>query len=107
MKITLQRALCVLGDMFTRYEETSNEADRAEACKAFNLINRIAETKFLIWSEEHRGWWKAGRCGYTENRGQAGRYSFDEALEIVKGANINLRDIPNEAMVALTDEEVA
>lgn len=64
------------------------------------------ETKeYIIWSEEHRAWWGENRCGYVTKRSEAGRYTFKEALEIVEGANIGLRDIPNEAMILITDEE--
>jgi hypothetical protein len=61
---------------------------------------------WLIWSNEHRGWW-AGRAGYTEWRAQAGHYGFDEAVEIVHAANKYLDDpdLPNEAMVPVMSEE--
>lgn len=58
------------------------------------------EREWLIWSIEHNGWWKAGRSGYSELREEAGVYSTSDALEIVKGANIGLHDVPNEAMIA-------
>ncbi len=61
--------------------------------------------KWLIWSIEHNAWWKPGHAGYTKSRKEAGRYSYTEALKIVKGANINLRDEPNEAMIQETAEE--
>lgn len=60
---------------------------------------------FKIWSNEHRGWWKPNRQGYTQNRREAGIYPEDEAFEIVESANIGLRDIPNEAMVEITGDE--
>lgn len=55
--------------------------------------------EWLIWSNEHAGWWKPLRKGYTKLREEAGRYTYREALEIVSGANIGLHDIPNEAMI--------
>lgn len=60
---------------------------------------------FKIWSNEHRGWWKPRRQGYTENRKEAGIYNEEEALEIVESANIDLGNVPNEAMVELVAEE--
>ena len=60
---------------------------------------------FKIWSNEHRGWWKPNRQGYTEERKEAGIYTEEEALEIVEGANIGLKDIPNESMVEIVAEE--
>ena len=59
---------------------------------------------WIIWSIEHKAWWKPNWGGYTERRESAGRYSFGDALKIVKGANINENDIPNEAMVKIEDE---
>jgi len=43
--------------------------------------------KYLIWSNEHRGWWKANRHGYTTRTDKAGQFSFEEAAEIVTNAN--------------------
>lgn len=55
--------------------------------------------KWLIWSNEHRGWWAPDSHGYVSARTDAGRYDFDEALEIVTGANKHLqRHVPNETM---------
>jgi len=54
---------------------------------------------WLIWSEEHRGWWKPARRGYTEKRSEAGKYPFEDAVEILRSANIHEHDVPNEAMV--------
>ena len=41
-----------------------------------------SEDQYLIWSNEHRGWWRAGRCGYTPGLMDAGRYTRDQAIEI-------------------------
>lgn len=38
---------------------------------------------YVIWSFEHKAWWKPARRGYTENLGQAGRYDEAEAGLIV------------------------
>lgn len=43
--------------------------------------------KYLIWSNEHRGWWKPGRHGYTTRTDRAGQFSLEEATEIVVNAN--------------------
>jgi hypothetical protein len=57
------------------------------------------ERDWLIWSIEHQAWWKPLEKGYTHERERAGRYTFENACKIVKSANINLNDVPNEAMV--------
>lgn len=62
--------------------------------------------EFLIWSEEHRGWWAPGRHGYVQERAAAGRYAFDEAIDIIRGANIHKNDVPNEAIVLADDPAV-
>jgi hypothetical protein len=43
--------------------------------------------KYLIWSNEHRGWWKPNRHGYTTRTDKAGQFTFDEAADIIKDAN--------------------
>lgn len=47
---------------------------------------------YLIRSFEHEFtrvcWWGPNRCGYTEKLEEAGRYSGEEAAEIVTAANI-------------------
>jgi hypothetical protein len=42
----------------------------------------------VIWSIEHRGWWKPGGWGYTPTLQHAGRYTQAEAARIVAKANI-------------------
>ena len=62
-------------------------------------------TYYKIWSNEHSGWWKSNKLGYTQNRKEAGIYSEAEARDIVEMANIGLKDIPNEAMVEIVADE--
>lgn len=38
--------------------------------------------KYVIWSHEHRRWWRPNRQGYTSNLSEAGRYTKEEATEI-------------------------
>lgn len=54
---------------------------------------------WLIWSEEHRAWWAPNHNGYVQSRKQAGQYTYEDACDIVKGANRSFNDVPNEAMV--------
>lgn len=51
------------------------------------IKKRPQDGSWLIWSNEHRMWWGAGRCGYFKLRSKAGRYSFDEAVRIVTEGN--------------------
>lgn len=55
--------------------------------------------QYLIWSIEHEAWWMPNRRGYTRSRKEAGKYNEEDALSIVKNANIYSTDIPNEAMI--------
>ena len=58
------------------------------------------EGKWLIWSHEHRGWWPQSRSGYVKSIQHAGRFTFDEALEIVNQGNYGMRgDVPEETMM--------
>lgn len=59
------------------------------------------QERFLVWSNEHRSWWRANHMGYTGIIGQAGRYTRNEAEAIVRNANLHTdpNDTPNEVMV--------
>ncbi len=59
--------------------------------------------KWLIWSMEHNAWWKPAGVGYTESRADAGRYSYEDALQIVKLANEYHKEKPYEAMILETN----
>lgn len=56
---------------------------------------------WLIWSNEHMGWWKPGKNGYTQLREKAGRYSYGDAAQICRDANAHPKheEEPNECMV--------
>ncbi len=57
----------------------------------------MKETFWLIWSNEHGGWWMPKQRGYTSHLKYAGRYSFEEAKETCEMANAN-RELPLELM---------
>ncbi len=61
----------------------------------------INDDEWLIWSNEHQGWWAKDERGYTKNKNEAGRYSFEKACRLVERANYHLtiQDEPNETMV--------
>lgn len=61
--------------------------------------------KYLIWSFEHKAWWRPGEWGYTTDITQAGRFTFASASVIVTNANAYLPEgARNEAAI---DEELA
>jgi hypothetical protein len=41
---------------------------------------------YLVWSNEHRGWWRPGAWGYTADPAEAGRFTRERAIEICRGA---------------------
>lgn len=43
--------------------------------------------QFVIWSIEHHAWWRPWAMGYCETLAEAGRYSRQEAAQIVERAN--------------------
>ena len=72
-------------------------------------------TKWIIWSIEHGCWWRANSQGYCAEFSGAGVYSYEQALEIVTGANYSLTltkpkkhdrylNTPHEAMILVTPE---
>lgn len=52
---------------------------------------------YLIWSNEHMGWWGPGRHGYTRDLVGAGHYMREEALEICRKAVLQA---PHVGMIA-------
>ena len=56
--------------------------------------------EWLIWSNEHIGWWKPNRLGYTKNPEEAGLYTYEDAMDICESANLNNSwPVPKESMV--------
>ena len=46
---------------------------------------------WLVWSNEHRMWWRGNHSGYTEAIEEAGRYTHRDAVEIVRQATLDGR----------------
>lgn len=44
---------------------------------------------YLIWNNDHGGWWGPDRGGYTTSLERAGRYDGDEATTIVDSASVD------------------
>lgn len=47
--------------------------------------------RFLIWSNEHRMWWRPNQRGYTDAIEEAGRYDRAEGEDIVARATLDGR----------------
>lgn len=48
---------------------------------------------YLIWSNEHRRWWRGGGAGYTSRVDDAGLFSRSEAIEISTRALLGRRGV--------------
>lgn len=61
--------------------------------------------QYLIWSNEHRAWWRPEAQGYSTLISAAGRYDQEEAIEICRNANrfIKQGELPNEIPVLEAD----
>lgn len=60
---------------------------------------------YLVWSDEHRAWWRPNKCGYTVKLEAAGHYTRGEALMICAHARDGFKDgeRPSEIPVRLED----
>ncbi len=60
---------------------------------------------FLIWSNEHRAWWRANSAGYTTFVRSAGRYTEQEAIDICRDARngFDPESVPTEIPVRAAD----
>lgn len=65
---------------------------------------KVEPGKWLVWSNEHRAWWRAKSQGYTVHRTAAGLYTRDEAIAICRGAYVRGHGHkPSEIPVRLVD----
>ena len=58
---------------------------------------------YLVWSNEHRAWWRPNSQGYTTKIEAAGRYDRDEAIAISRGRGWPATGIPDEVPVREVD----
>lgn len=70
-----------------------------QATVVAGMIREEFPDRWLIWSNEHKQWWRSNSHGYCSFKKDAGRYTYKEACEIVAGANGGLTSHPFETMV--------
>lgn len=58
---------------------------------------------YLIWSNEHRAWWRPDSFGYSPDIRGAGVYSRNEARDICDKATFDWTHAPNEIVVRMED----
>jgi hypothetical protein len=66
----------------------------------------MMDEQYLIWSNEHRCWWRANSAGYTRDVRAAGRYTRAEAIACSGGARNGWRDpkvLPDELAIRILD----
>lgn len=64
------------------------------------------DEQYLVWSNEHRAWWRPNSAGYSRDVRYAGRYSRAEAIEISGTARNGWRDptrLPDELAINIQD----
>lgn len=64
---------------------------------------------YLVWSNQHRAWWRGDSHGYTDNVKAAGRYSRAEAISIsFRGRDgwDSPKGVPDELAIAESDVPV-
>ena len=42
----------------------------------------MSDPLFLIWSFWHKAWWRPDGMGYTTVKAKAGRYTYEQAMEM-------------------------
>lgn len=76
-------------------------------CRSLLRGGPVCADDCLIWSNEHMRWWGPNECGYVNRIDEAGRYSYDRAIQIVHNAQAgrqNMRDhVPPEIVVREAD----
>lgn len=86
---------------FLSPDKKQYEIGARDARKATEAEWRARVGYWLIWSNEHKAWWKSNEAGYTNDKAEAGVYTFEQACKIVYGANEHRGDkeFPFEAMI--------
>lgn len=54
---------------------------------------------YLVWSNEHESYWAPNSAGYVRHVDKAGRYTFEQAVQICHGANQGCCHDPQETML--------
>ncbi len=86
--------------MLKRHEQTvrdiaqlrARQADTAEWLAEFapaTVPPPDRTPSYLIWSNQHRMWWRPDGRGYTDSIEEAGRYPYARAQQIVLDASCN------------------
>ena len=71
-----------------------------------NSINEFCESKtgYFIYDFERGSWWKENKNGYTKDIDEAGKYYYEDAIEILTDSNIT--KISSEMVHATDDKRI-
>ena len=83
-----------------------HQCAEADECCAEEFLVAKAADEYLIWSNEHTGWWAIAGWGYTKSLKSAGHFTRQFALETCRNAIPGSRHgVFNEVPVRLADVE--
>jgi hypothetical protein len=74
------------------------------------LLGALKRAEYLIWSHQHGKWWGPAWRGYTSSHRDAGRYSKEEAQEIIAKSRYGWRPeqpVPPEVAIEVPEVCVA
>jgi predicted phosphohydrolase len=80
-----------------------------EAHETAQLLRALPVERYLVWSNQHRAWWRPNSHGYTDNVKRAGIYSRAEAISIsFRGRDgwDSPKGVPDELAIAERDVPV-
>lgn len=113
----IAQALCCQGDCIRGEDAcwkytTSGHKKITDAIVA--IFDRLAakpadEGLYLVWSNQHRAWWRPNSAGYTDDVKRAGRYSRAEAMSISfhgRDGWDSPKGVPDELAIAERDVPV-
>jgi len=80
------------GAMLTKSEIREREWCEKRDLNAFNFTVSNPSDLFLVWAGVYGCYWGANRSGYTSNIELAGKYSAQEAYEIVRGSDYSRQE---------------
>lgn len=98
-------ALLALADEFEAGSNAIDDVRRSMIIAALRIAAKPDEP-YLVWSNQHRAWWRANSAGYTNDVTQAGRYERAEAISIsFQGRDgwHSQKGVPDELAIAERD----